>query len=74
MKNGVELNIQVVYESSSWFVIFEKIMGNVKLIAKRCIGTVEPTEKELSEFFEKLNYRELEYHAIYDEALKPQSI
>jgi hypothetical protein len=58
---ATELNIEVVYESPYWVVVFEKITNNSKLLARKRIGKHEPKQSELSKFFESLNYKNLRY-------------
>jgi hypothetical protein len=62
--NTTELTIDVVYESPYWVVIFEKIVNNRKLLARRRLGKTEPKQSELSKFFESLNYKRLRYVSI----------
>jgi hypothetical protein len=61
---ATELNIDVVYEGSYWVVLFEKIINNRRMVAKRRIGKNEPRQTELSKFFESLNYKRLRYSVV----------
>jgi hypothetical protein len=62
--NTTELTIDVVYESPYWVVIFEKIVNNRKLLARKRLSKTEPKQSELSKFFESLNYKSLRYVSI----------
>ena len=61
---ATELNIDVVYEGPYWVVLFEKIINNRRMVAKRRIGKNEPRPTELSKFFESLNYKRLRYSIV----------
>ena len=61
---ATELNIDVVYEAPYWVVLFEKIMNNRRMVAKKRISKNEPRQTELSKFFESLNYKRLRYSVV----------
>lgn len=58
---ATELNIDVVYQSPYWVVLFERISNNRRALARRILGRQEPQHSDLSKFFESLDYKKLRY-------------
>ncbi|MDL2243785.1 YjdF family protein [Bacteroidales bacterium OttesenSCG-928-J19] len=74
MSNKYEHITTILFDAPFWIILFERVENGMYSVAKEVLGSSEPTNAEITLFFDRLDYNRLRYSTPVEEekAVKPK--